>query len=43
MTVKILANGKGNPPGKLAARSSISTPARLAGLRLIGFRAPRRR
>jgi hypothetical protein len=37
MTVKIIANDKGNPPGKLADAELHFTDDPLAGLRLIGF------
>ena len=37
MTVKILANDKGNPPGKLADAELHFTDGSLCGLRLIGF------
>ena len=37
MTVKIVANDKGNPPGKLADAELHFSDGALAGLRLIGF------
>ena len=37
MTVKIVANDKGMPPGKLADAELIFTEGTLAGLRLVGF------
>ena len=37
MTVKILANDKGNPPGKLADAELHFDDGPLAGLKLIGF------
>ena len=37
MTVKILPNDKGNPPGKLADAELHFTDGPLAGLKLIGF------
>src|SRR5688572_28451790 len=37
MTVKITANEKGNPPGKLADAELHFTHGPLAGLKLIGF------
>lgn len=37
MTVKIIANEKGNPPGKLAEAELHFTHGPLAGLKLIGF------
>jgi hypothetical protein len=37
MTVKILRNDKGNPPGKLADAELHFTDGPLAGLKLIGF------
>src|SRR5881628_2694155 len=37
MTVKIQANDKGNPPGKLADAELHFTAGPLAGLKLIGF------
>jgi len=44
MTVKITPNDKGNPPGKLAeAELHFGGDSPLAGLKLIGFSAPRRR
>jgi hypothetical protein len=44
-TVKITPNDKGNPPGKLADAELHFTEAAgpLAGLKLVGFSAPRRR
>ena len=42
-TVKIIANDRGNPPGKLADAELHFTDSVLAGLKLIGFCAPRRR
>ena len=43
MTVKIVVNDKGNPPGKLAEAELHFSDGPLAGLKLIGFGAPRRR
>jgi hypothetical protein len=37
MTIKIIPNDKGNPPGKLADAELHFTDAPLAGLKLIGF------
>jgi len=37
MTVKIIANEKGNPPGKLADAELHFTSGPLEGLKLIGF------
>ena len=37
MTIKIIQNDKGNPPGKLADAELHFTEGALAGLRLIGF------
>jgi hypothetical protein len=37
MTIKIVANDKGNPPGKLADAELHFTEGPLAGLKLIGF------
>jgi len=37
MTVKIIANDKGNPPGKLAEAELHFTQGPLEGLKLIGF------
>jgi len=37
MTVKIIANEKGNPPGKLADAELSFSDGPLAGLKLIGF------
>ena len=37
MTVKILSNAKGNPPGKVADAELHFTDGVLAGLKLIGF------
>lgn len=37
MTVKIVPNGQGNPPGKLADAELHFTEGPLAGLKLIGF------
>ena len=37
MTIKILPNEKGNPPGKLADAEVHFTNGPLAGLKLIGF------
>jgi hypothetical protein len=37
MTVKIIANDKGNPPGKLADAELHFTSGPLEGLKLIGF------
>jgi hypothetical protein len=45
MTIKIVPNEKGNPPGKLADGELHFEAADgvLEGLKLIGFGAPRRR
>jgi hypothetical protein len=37
MTVKIIGNDKGNPPGKLADAELHFTDGPLAGLKLVGF------
>jgi hypothetical protein len=37
MTIKITANDKGNPPGKLADAELFFTEGPLEGLKLIGF------
>ena len=37
MTVKIVANGKNAPPGKLADAELLFTDGPLAGLKLVGF------
>ena len=37
MTIKIVANDKGNPPGKLAEAELHFTSGPLEGLKLIGF------
>src|SRR4051812_24733570 len=37
MTIKIIANDKGNPPGKLADAELHFTEGELEGLKLIGF------
>jgi hypothetical protein len=37
MTIKIIPNDKGNPPGKLAEAELHFTDGPLAGLKLIGF------
>jgi hypothetical protein len=37
MTVKIVANDKGNPPGKLADAELHFSEGPLAGLKLVGF------
>jgi hypothetical protein len=37
MTVKIVPNDKGNPPGKLADAELLFTEGPLEGLKLIGF------
>ena len=37
MTIKIIANDKGNPPGKLADAELHFTDGPLDGLKLIGF------
>src|SRR5436309_9943000 len=37
MTIKIIANDKGNPPGKLADAELHFSDGPLAGLKLIGF------
>ena len=42
-TVRIIMNDRGNPPGKLADAELHFTDGLLAGLKLIGFSAPRRR
>ena len=43
MTVKIVPNDKGNPPGKLADAELTFTEGVLAGLRLVGFAVWERR
>ncbi|MGE0706053.1 MAG: hypothetical protein AB7F99_13225 [Vicinamibacterales bacterium] len=43
MTIKILPNDKGNPPGKLADAELHFTDGPLAGLKLIGFSVWERR
>jgi hypothetical protein len=43
MTVKIIPNDKGNPPGKLADAELHFTERPLAGLKLIGFAVWERR
>jgi len=43
MTVKIIPNDKGNPPGKLADAELVFTDGPLAGLKLIGFAVWERR
>jgi hypothetical protein len=43
MTVKIIANDKGNPPGKLADAELHFTDGPLEGLKLIGFSVWERR
>ncbi len=43
VTVKIIANDRGNPPGKLADAELHFRDGALSGLKLIGFGAPRRR
>jgi hypothetical protein len=43
MVVKIVANGKGNPPGKLADAELHFTSGPLEGLKLIGFAVWERR
>jgi hypothetical protein len=43
MTVKIVSNEKGNPPGKLADAELHFAEGPLAGLRLIGFSVWERR
>jgi len=44
ITVKITPNDRGNPAGKLAdAELHFGSESPLAGLKLIGFGAPRRR
>ena len=43
MTVKIIANDKGNPPGKLADAELHFTEGALEGLKLIGFSVWERR
>ena len=37
MTIKIVSNDKGNPPGKLADAELVFTEGPLEGLKLIGF------
>ena len=37
MTIKIIANDKGNPPGKLADAELHFAEGALAGLKLVGF------
>jgi hypothetical protein len=43
ITVKIIANDKGNPPGKLADAELHFSDGQLAGLKLIGFAVWERR
>jgi len=43
MTIKILPNDKGNPPGKLADAELHFSEGALAGLKLIGFSVWERR
>jgi len=43
MTIKIVANDKGNPPGKLADAELHFTDGPLEGLKLIGFSVWERR
>ena len=43
VTVTITPNDKGNPPGKLADAEIHFVDGVFAGLKLIGFGAPRRR
>ena len=43
MIIKIVANGKGNPPGKLAEAELHFTSGPLEGLKLIGFAVWERR
>ena len=43
MTVKIIANDKGNPPGKLAEAELHFTDGALEGLKLVGFSVWERR
>ena len=44
VTIKITANDRGNPPGKLAdVEVHFVGDSVFAGLKLIGFSAPRRR
>ena len=43
MTIKIVANDKGNPPGKLADAELHFTEGPLGGLKLIGFAVWERR
>ena len=44
ITIKIIANDRGNPPGKLAdVEVHFVGDSLFAGLKLIGFSAPRRR
>ncbi len=43
VTVRITPNDKGSQPGKLADAELHFTDGPLAGLKLIGFGAPRRR
>jgi hypothetical protein len=43
VTVKLDPNDRGNPPGKLADAELHFVDGALAGLKLIGFGAPRRR
>jgi hypothetical protein len=43
VTVKIVANGKGTPVGKLADAELVFTDGPLAGLRLVGFAVWERR
>jgi hypothetical protein len=43
LIVKISPNDRGNPPGKLADAELHFADGPLAGLKMIGFGAPRRR
>jgi len=43
VTVKIVANDKGTPPGKLADAELLFTDGPLAGLKLVGFAVWERR
>ena len=43
MTIKIIPNDKGNPPGKLADVELDFTEGELEGLKLIGFAVWKRR
>ncbi len=43
MTIKIIANDKGNPPGKLAEAELHFTDGALEGLKLVGFSVWERR